>query len=229
MSSIRAEVENIAEASQFSQMNPASPDALSSMRQCLSTPISHLKDAVRYLDAAVSAHLQHKPAIAEELFRLADMPEIRQWGKSIWGNSAVHIRFRSSEPILAKELREKPRMPSAEMKAQIHQRDGYHCRFCGMPVIRMETRKFIHHAYPQAVPWGRTEVEQHAAFLAMWAQYDHIVPHARGGKSDLDNLVLTCGTCNFGRAQYTLQEVAVTDPRNRLPIQSQWDGLERFR
>jgi HNH endonuclease len=210
-------------------MKHASSDGTSAMRLSLSEPIVQLKDAARYLDAAVSAHMQHKPGVAEELFRLADMPEIRQWTKSIWANSEVHVRFRSSEPTLAKELRAKERMPSQAEKARVHQRDGYHCRFCGMPVVRSQTRKLIHHAYPQAVIWGDKDVQQHAAFQAMWAQYDHIVPHARGGTNDLENLVLTCAPCNFGRAGYTLQEVAVTDPRIRLPVQSQWDGLERFR
>ena len=209
-------------------MNPSTSDTASALRQSLSEPIARLKDAARYLDAAVSAHLQGKPAIAEELFRLSDMLEIRQWTKSIWANSEVHVRFRSSEPTLAKELRAKERMPNSVDKARVHQRDGYHCRCCSMPVIRSTTRKLIHQAYPQAVIWGDKEVEQHAAFQAMWAQYDHVVPHARGGTNDLENLVLTCAPCNFGRAGYTLQEVAVTDPRIRLPVQSQWDGLERF-
>lgn len=210
-------------------MNPTIPDDAEAMRQFLSEPIAQLKDAARYLDAAVSAHLQHKPAIAEELFRLADMPEIRRWTKSIWANSEVHVRFRLAEPTLAKELRVKERMPSQADKARVHQRDGYHCRFCSMPVIRSQTRKLIHQAYPHAVSWGDKEILQHAGFQAMWAQYDHVVPHARGGTNDLDNLVLACAPCNFGRAGYTLQEVAVSDPRDRLPVQSQWDGLERFR
>ena len=210
-------------------MKPVPSDAVSALRQSLSEPLAQLKDAARYLDAAVSAHLQHKPTIAEELFRLANMPEIRQWTKSIWANSEVHVRLRSSLPTLAKELRAKERMPSLAEKARVHERDGYHCRFCGMPVVRSTTRKRIHQAYPQAVIWGAKEVQQHAAFQAMWAQYDHVVPHARGGSNDLGNVVLTCAPCNFGRAGYTLQEVAITDPRTRLPVQSQWDGLERFR
>lgn len=210
-------------------MNPLSTDAALVMRQCLSEPIAQLKDAARFLDAAVSAHLQHKQALAEELFRLADMPEIRKWTKSIWANSEVHVRMRLAEPTLAKELRAKERMPSSAKKALVHQRDGYHCRFCGMPVVRSQTRKLIHEAYPTAVGWGDKETLQHAAFQAMWAQYDHVLPHARGGTNDLDNLVLTCAPCNFGRAGYTLQEVAVSDPTMRLPVKSQWDGLERFR
>lgn len=212
----------------INMMTPATTDASLKLRFCLSEPISQLKDAARYLDAAVSAHLQNKPALAEELFGLADMPEIRQWTKSIWANSEVHVRFRSTEPTLARELRVKERMPSAALKEQVHHRDGYNCRFCGLPVVRSQTRKRLRDAYPAAINWGNKEILQHAALQAMWAQYDHIVPHARGGTNDLDNLVLTCAPCNFGRAGYSLHEVGVSDPRSRLPVKYQWDGLERF-
>ena len=209
-------------------MNPTTSDTPSSLRLSLSEPISQLKDAARYLDAAVSAHLHGDRDLADRLLRVADMLEIRHWTKSIWANSDIHVRFRSSEPTLAKELRAKERMPSQADKERVHARDGYNCRFCGMPVVRSHVRKRIRDAYPDAVNWGAKEITQHAAFQAMWAQYDHVVPHARGGTNDLNNLVLTCAPCNFGRAGYSLHEVGVSDPRDRLPLQSQWDGLERF-
>ncbi|MEL0166487.1 MAG: HNH endonuclease [Pseudomonadaceae bacterium] len=61
----------------------------------------------------------------------------------------------------------------------------------------------------------------------MWAQYDHVVPHSHGGANDLDNLVVTCAACNFGKMEYTLDELGLIDPRTIPPIQSSWDGLER--
>lgn len=198
-------------------------------RRCLSAPPHQLKDAVRYLDAAVSAHLTGQSELAAELFRLADMPSIRAWGRSIWANSRIHLKFPAALPILGPEFRAKPRMPSQATKNSLHKRDGYHCRFCDMPVVRAETRKRMSVAYPKCVGWGAKEVEQHAALLVMWAQYDHIIPHARGGTNDLDNLVVSCGTCNFGRAGYLLEEVDLLDPRERPPVSSYWDGLERFR
>ena len=207
----------------------AMTDVTPDLRLCLSEPIAQLHDAVRYLDAAVSAHLLGKRNLASELFRLADMDEIRRWTKSIWANSSVHVRYPSAEPTRIRALRAETRMPSQVEKQRIHTRDGYNCRFCNMPVIRSHTRKRIHDMYPDAVGWGSKEVEQHAAFQAMWAQYDHIVPHARGGLNDLENLILTCAPCNFGRGDATLQEVSVADPRARQPVPSHWDGLERFR
>lgn len=120
-------------------------------------------------------------------------------------------------------------MSTAAEKKAIHDRDGYHCRFCGIPVIRKEVRQLISAQYPQAVPWGKTNDTQHVAFQAMWAQYDHILPHARGGDRTLDNVVLTCSACNFGRMSYTLEEVGILSLSDRKPIQSLWDGLERFK
>jgi hypothetical protein len=45
----------------------------------------------------------------------------------------------------------------------------------------------------------------------------------------LENIVITCGPCNFGRVHYSLEEVGLIDPRTREPVRSKWDGLERFR
>jgi hypothetical protein len=201
----------------------------SALRRCISEPIPLIADAARYLDAAVSAHLIGKSALADELIRTADIPEIRSWTKSIWANSEIHLRSPPSlVSSLPKDQRVKVRMPTLAEKLKVHKRDGYNCRFCGMPVIRPEIRGLIRAAYPDALPWGSREIEQHAAFQAMWAQYDHVLPHARGGTNDLDNLVLTCAPCNFGRGGYTLEEVGVQDPRERSITKSPWDGLERF-
>src|SRR2546425_1413650 len=116
------------------------------LRLCICNPIPQIFDAARYLDAAVSAHLQGKRALAEELIQLADVPEIYKWLKPIWANSKVHVLSpaANSQPSLSKDLRAKTRMPTGNTwKAHIHQRDGYNCRFCGMPVIRSEVRARI--------------------------------------------------------------------------------------
>jgi 5-methylcytosine-specific restriction endonuclease McrA len=119
-------------------------------------------------------------------------------------------------------------MPGADIKRALIERDGHHCRFCRIPVIRTEIRQRIHKLYPESLPWGRSNTEQHSAFQALWLQYDHILPHARGGESTLDNMVVTCAGCNYSRMEYTLEETGLSDPRMRPPIRSTWDGLERF-
>lgn len=200
-------------------------------RNCLRDAIPEIADAARYLDAAVSAHLNGKQDVAKELILLADIPAIGEWTESLWGKKSPYVNYRPSDalPSLSKDKRLKIRMPTADEKRKLHLRDGYHCRFCGIPVIRKEVRERIRTAYPQALRWGKRNTQAHTAFQAMWAQYDHLVPYARGGTGELLNLVVTCAPCNFGRWKYTLEEVGLIDPRLREPVRSSWDGLERFR
>ena len=201
-------------------------------RRCLREPIPEIANAARLLDAAVSAHLMGRFQLAAELIRTADIPAITDFGESLWGSRSPHRHYRSisggPEPSHPKDRRSKERAPNAATMRQLLLRDGYHCRFCGIPVLRAEVRKRIRNVYPEDLRWGNTNAEQHAAFQLMWAYPDHVLPHARGGDSSLANLVITCAGCNFGRRHFTLAEVGVLDPRDREPVRSTWDGLERF-
>jgi hypothetical protein len=199
------------------------------LRTCLRDPIPQIIEAACLLDEAVTAHLEGRRDDADQLIRRANMRAIRDWVESIWGKNTGFLQKRNPFANAATPLRVKERMPTAAQKAELLRRDGYHCRFCGTPVIRTEIRKRIHAAYPEALPWGRKNIDQHAAFQAMWVQYDHVVPHSGSGTNDLDNIVITCGPCNFGRMHYSLEDVGLIDPRGREPIRSSWDGLERFR
>jgi 5-methylcytosine-specific restriction endonuclease McrA len=202
------------------------------LRRCLRDPIPQISEAAQYLDGAVLAHLAGHFDRAEELIRLADMPSVREWTESLWGANSPYARpitGATAPASLPKEQRVPVRMPTSSEKRYLHERDGYHCRFCGIPVIRKEIRERIKKRYPQSLSWGRTNPSQHAAFQAMWLQYDHVLPHARGGTNDVDNVAITCAPCNYGRWNRTVDEVGLVDPRLHPPVRSAWDGLERFR
>ena len=200
-----------------------------SMQTCFREPIRALFDAARYLDAAVSAHLSGHAELAASLFSLANCPSARAWLESIWGARSVYVKVRPAPGIpLALEQRAPARMPNKAQIAALHARDGYHCRYCGLPVIRPDVRKLACTLYPQVVTWSSTNISQHAGFQALWAQYDHVVPHSFGGTNDLGNVVVSCTACNFGKMSYRLEELGLSDPRDRPPMQSQWDGLERL-
>ena len=199
------------------------------LRACFRDAIPEIAEAAALLDAAVTAHLLGNAAQAEALIRRADMPPVAAWVESILGKNSPYVVIQSSgTPSLASEYRVAARMPNAQERCQLHARDGFHCRFCGIPVIRAEVRERIQRAYPQALRWGKRNVERHAAFFALWAQYDHLLPHAHGGGNELSNIVVTCAACNYGRGGYTLTEVGLAHPLERPPVRSAWDGLERF-
>lgn len=202
------------------------------LRACLRDPIPEIFDAARYLDAAVSAHQTGYRDLAEQLIRLADIPKIAQWTESLWGKGGPWTQpprpVSNPQPHLPKAQRPVPRMPNRQMKADLLTRDGYHCRFCGIPLVRAEVRRRITRAYPRAARWETGNTNQHAGFQAMWVQYDHVLPNSRDGKSTLENLVIACAPCNFGRTELTLEEVGLFPPRSRDPLLATWDGLERF-
>jgi len=199
------------------------------LRACFRDAIPEIAEAAALLDAAVTAHLLGDAAQAEALIRRADMPPVAAWVESILGKNSPYVVIQSSgTPSLASGYRVAARMPNAQERCQLHARDGFHCRFCGIPVIRAEVRERIQRAYPQALRWGKRNVERHAAFFALWAQYDHLLPHAHGGGNELSNIVVTCAACNYGRGGYTLAEVGLAHPLERPPVRSAWDGLERF-
>jgi hypothetical protein len=198
-----------------------------SMRPCFRTPIPALFDAARYLDAGASAHLGGNSVLAHELFRAANMPEVREWLESIWGAKSVYVSVQAlPRPAIAERI--ELRMPTKAQIRELHHRDGFHCRYCGIPVIRPEVRKLACMLFPEVVSWGRTNSSQHAGFQALWAQYDHVLPHSCGGTNELKNLVVSCAACNYGKMSYRLEELGLSDPRDRPPVASNWDGLERL-
>lgn len=202
------------------------------LRHCLRSPIPEIEEAAGYLDAAVSAHLRSQHDMAREMLCLADNKAVWEWTDSVWGKRSPYFRYRavSGAPAeLPEKQRTTPRRATAHTKKLVHERDGYHCRFCRIPVVRSEVRINIANAYPDVVPWERTNDRQHAAFQCMWAQYDHILPHSRGGSSTIENVYLTCAACNYGRMQYTLEEVGLLHPAHHDSSCGNWDGLERSR
>jgi len=201
------------------------------LKPSVRTPIPELFVAAEYLDAAVSAHLVGNHDLAATLIKEADMDILREWTESHWGKNTPYkeiLQRDTSNPILPKEERIPVRMPDKKEKEELHKRDGCHCRFCGVPVIRKEVREKLRKLYPEALRWGRTNETQHAAFQALWLQYDHVLPHSRGGNNSIDNIVITCAPCNYVRMDNLVKEMGVADPFSRPPVQSSWDGLERI-
>lgn len=199
-------------------------------RTCFRDLIPELLKASEYLSEAVMSYRNQKFGEAAALFRQADMPQIRDYTESLWGAKSIyrHVCLTANIGHDAKLKRSSIRMPSSKEKAALRERDGYHCRFCSVPLIRSETRKAIQTVFPDAISWGLTNKSQHAAFQAMWLQYGHILPHSRGGDNSAENMVIACAPCNFCRMEYTLKEVRILNPFDRQPVKSSWDGLESF-
>ena len=206
-------------------------------RRCLRKPIPEIFHAAFLLDRAVGAHLAGDHSSAAELIRSANMPTVRAWTESLWGSATANPdqpkylrpRMIPDAPLkLPKEDRIAVRMPTLEERRRIIDHYGRNCVFCGIPLVSKEIQIAIKIVYPEALPWGGTNPDQHAAFQCLWMQFDHVLPHSHGGDNSIENVVVTCAPCNYGRGDRTLNEVGLIDPRTAPIYKTSWDGLERF-
>lgn len=207
------------------------------MRDCFLPPLDEIFEAAMLLNEAVEAHMADERDRADFLIRKADISIIGAWLDSIWlGGARSPIRavqkIADLPPLLIKGERHVPRDAPRKMKRDLVGRDGHHCRFCSIPLVRPEVRKELNRLYPRAARWTSVrEIDQHRGLQVLWLQYDHVVVHSRGGQTSMENMVVACAACNFGRDRFMLEEVGLRDPRlhvrkptwiNRLS----WDGLE---
>jgi 5-methylcytosine-specific restriction endonuclease McrA len=132
-------------------------------------------------------------------------------------------------PTIPKEHRAPPFKSESPLGEAVFRRDGWRCRYCGCRVIPSRVRRWIDKRLPGAIRWDQaTNSGCHAGFWTLWGSVDHVIPRARGGRNEADNLVTACMVCNFAREHFTLEQLGLADPRSRPPVLDGWDGLTRL-
>src|SRR6266511_4836631 len=88
------------------------------------------------------------------------------------------------------------------VQASVFAKDRYVCGYCIRQTICPPALRYISFYYPDFVPfhphwkWDLT----HPLYWEAVASCDHIVPVARGGSSEMDNLATACYKCNTIKA-----------------------------
>lgn len=192
-------------------------------------PIPELEEVADLLSEAVDAILSGSLPLAATLIVEADIAAVGRYVEQIAGpvSTLIH-RYRDVGDPPAMQDRVKQRMPSASVEREIYARDGWRCRICVTRVISKQAVNKMHELFPAEARWGRKVIDRHYGMSALCVSLDHLLPHSRCGTNDPDNLITTCGPCQFGRGNWTLAEVGITDPRERAPIIDEWDGLTRL-
>lgn len=111
-----------------------------------------------------------------------------------------------------------------DLQVSVFRRDGFTCRYCGRRTVFCPLLRLIASIFPREFPyhahWKMTDC--HIAFWRDASSCDHLIPVARGGSSDLANLVTACYMCNSIKQNWLKEELRWM----LLPAPSDsWDGL----
>ena len=117
-----------------------------------------------------------------------------------------------------------------KLAAEVFKRDGYRCRYCCFRIVPMMVLKAFSKAVGRdAFRMSGKNLERHGMVFACRGIADHVRPWNLGGRTDMDNLVSACWSCNYGKSGYTLEQIGVDDPRSRpIPIADGWDSLVSY-
>lgn len=201
------------------------------MKSCLLPPPSEIFEIASLLSQIPHAIQMGNYEMAKQILRESNSPEIRRWTEALWGKGGIYYQLQKNlgtPKTIPLDQRDILRMPDKKLASELIKRDGHYCRFCGTPVIRKEIRDQLKSQFPDELPWGKINLSQHAAFQAMWLQYDHILPHARGGRTTLENMIITCAPCNYGRMNFLLEEIELELLKKQTPTNQNWTGLEEL-
>lgn len=192
----------------------------------LVVPKKSLQDASSLLQA-VAAIADEAPEAAAALIRSIDEPGFRTYW--IEGGMEWKRRHRPAAHTYDANASRPPRSVPAATLRVVATRDAWHCRYCGLRTVSKSALKAFNSRFPDTFPLGRRDADRHAAALVLGFSPDHVVPWHRGGTNDVDNLVTSCGMCNYMKGSCTIEELDLTDPRKIPSANDDWDGLAYFR
>jgi 5-methylcytosine-specific restriction endonuclease McrA len=184
------------------------------------------EQAFLFRDAAEKAANGERDEAVQILRRIRS-DEMRVWFDEHGQMSGLHRirRLGVSAPKVSPDTFDVLRSP-ARYEKLVFERDFYKCRYCGLRLIA----KGVLTAFEKAVGISEfctqgTNADQHGVIHAFKIVADHVVPYGSGGQTNPDNLVSSCPACNYGKYNYTLEQLGIDDPRDRPPVHCDWDGL----
>lgn len=133
----------------------------------------------------------------------------------------AHVPTWQAAPNAIRHVRAVP--PSRQVA--VFKRDHFVCRYCGRRAVFVPTLRLLSMTFPDVLPYHPHGLMT-AAHLSYWrdiASCDHLVPLARLGGSQADNLITACYLCNSVKQNWLIEELRWE--LRPIPNATDWDGL----
>ena len=137
----------------------------------------------------------------------------------------------TEQPYRKKALSNKKRDMGETRVRRIAERDGYRCGYCGIRVVEPAVLRKVQMLLGRDVFPSKTKeksssnLDYHGIWITMAITLDHIEPFAINADDSDNNLVTCCWGCNFGKFDYTLQELGLLSPALGRGDTVGWRGL----
>lgn len=147
--------------------------------------------------------------------------ELREWMHIHAQNSGAWRAGMFNPPVRPYRA---SRQSLAPFTASIWRRDNFRCCYCGIRVIvPAALRAFSTLAGPKLFPIKGGNLDRHGIKMVFSATLDHVAPVACGGTTTPENLVTACWCCNYGKAEFTIEELGIRPPSSKPDLG--WRGL----
>ena len=194
-----------------------------------------ITQSIDFFINAFSLAMEGEIENARELIEHSRDVDLRTWfhehaqNTGTWRYKAFGVS--ASEAVLPLD----PEKNVMKFQKEIFCRDNYRCRYCGSKVIPKSVFNKVQGKLGKDsrgidyVPLGRTNMTRSGFYLMFAATLDHVIPWSLGGRTDASNLVTCCWSCNYGKMNYTLEQLGLNNPLDREPhLDSTWKGLEDY-
>ncbi len=193
------------------------------LRSCVVSPGPVLHKAAFVLADVATFVEQGELEAARATLRTIDMEACDRY----WRDCATEglCRHRDEEHFRRRKGHRKN--VSRALKLEIGKRDGWRCRYCSLRAVYPGCFRALAAFLPEEFPKAPAPIEGTAlpAYRLFDASPDHVVPVSAGGEHTRENLVTSCGACNYqAKGDCTLEELGLAVPEQPTPDHS-WDGL----
>ena len=104
----------------------------------------------------------------------------------------------------------------SKFEKELYARDKYKCRYCSSYVMPKKLFKKAQSLIGKTyLPLGSTNLTRSGFYLMFVATLDHVLPLSLGGRTNESNLVTSCWSCNYGKANFTVEQIGIKNPLDR--------------
>lgn len=178
-----------------------------------------ISDSLSAFKNAINLAVEGKVIEAQSLLKDSRDLEMRAWfdihaqNVGLWRSKAINVETPNAR-VQLDTLK-----TFGKFEEELFARDNYCCRYCASEVFPKKLFKRVQSVVGETfLPLGRTNKTRSGFYLLAVATLDHVLPWSLGGRTNPNNLVTSCWSCNYGKANFTIEQIGILNPFDNEPM-----------